>query len=216
MTPKPQFKTMRELSTPEGRLLGVCDVLNAEKDTERGQELVKLLEEWMAAPSLAAMLQNNVEIGQDLQNAAKLSFFVPGKNHKYGRYQVTPDGPNVYDPHSFTVWMFANLVTNPLCERLAGPCARCGIFYIKKRMSQTVYCSRRCGNAATALARTRERIKAERKDKLRRAKTAIKEWRSAKTQEDWKHWVANRASVDLRFLTRAIKKGDLVPPTKGR
>jgi len=31
MTPKPQIKTMRELSTPEGRLLGVCDVLNAER-----------------------------------------------------------------------------------------------------------------------------------------------------------------------------------------
>ncbi len=207
---------MREWSTPEGRLHGVCDVLNAEKDTERGRELVGLLKEWMDAPSLHAMLQNNVAIGADLHHAVMQPFFVAGKKHKYGFYQVIPDGPNEHDPHSFTVWMFANLVTNPLCEKLAGPCARCGNYYIKRRASQTVYCSRRCGNAATAVARTRERIETERKDKLRRAKTAIREWRSAKTQEDWKHWVARRASVDLRFLTQAVTKHDIVAPKKGR
>jgi hypothetical protein len=106
---------------------------------------------------------------------------------------------------------------NPEWEKLAGPCARCGRYYLKKRASQKVYCSRRCGNAATAVARTSKRIEAERNDKLRRVKTAIREWRSAKTQQDWKHWVATRAGVDLRFLTRAVNKGDLVPPTtKGR
>ena len=68
--------------------------------------------------------------------------------------------------------------------------------------SQKVYCSRRCGNAATAVARTRARIKNERKDKLTRAKAAIKEWRNAKTQEYWKRWVSQKTGIDLRFLTR--------------
>ena len=46
---------------------------------------------------------------------------------------------------------------NPEWHKLAGPCARCGRYYLKKRASQKVYCSRRCGNAATAIERTRER-----------------------------------------------------------
>jgi hypothetical protein len=111
----------------------------------------------------------------------------------------------------FHVWTL-----NPEWDKLTGPCARCGQYYLKKRASQKVYCSRRCGNAATAVERTRERIASERKDKIARAKAAIKEWRSAKTQEDWKHWVARRACLDPRFLTRAVTKHDIVTPKKGR
>jgi hypothetical protein len=105
---------------------------------------------------------------------------------------------------------------NPEWNKLAGPCARCGNYYIKKRASQKVYCSRRCGNAATAVERTRERIASERGDKLDRAKAAIKKWKSTATRQDWKLWVSKKTGIDPRFLTRAITKGDLVPPTKGR
>src|SRR5271165_5537170 len=64
----------------------------------------------------------------------------------------------------FHVWTL-----NPERDKLAGPCARCGRYYLKKRASQKVYCSRGCGNAATAVARTRERLDKEHADKLRRA-----------------------------------------------
>ena len=65
--------------------------------------------------------------------------------------------------------LFHLLTVIPRCDKIAGPCPRCDRYYIKKRASQTVYCSRRCGNAATAVARTRERIASERRDKLARA-----------------------------------------------
>jgi hypothetical protein len=119
-------------------------------------------------------------------------------------------------PERFAALLFHVGTLNPQWDKLAGPCARCGRYYIKNRASQKVYCSRKCGNAATAVERTRERIKAERKDKLDRAKKAVKKWTRATTRLDWKSWVAQKAKIDPRFLTRAVHKGDLVPPKKGR
>jgi hypothetical protein len=117
----------------------------------------------------------------------------------------------------FHAWNWFNLLTiNPYWERLGGPCARCGRYYVKKRASQNVYCSRRCGNAATAVVRTRERIASERRDKLSRAKAAMKKWKPAATRQDWKHWVAKQTGIDPRFLTRAVTKGDLVSPKQER
>ena len=117
-------------------------------------------------------------------------------------------------PEVEAMTLFHRLSVLPECEKLAGPCARCGNYYIKKRASQKVYCSRRCGNAATAVVRTRERIAGERRGKLARASAAMKKWESMATRQDWKHWVAQKTGIDPRFLTRAVTKGDLVPPKK--
>ncbi|MGC2246110.1 MAG: hypothetical protein WA609_05875 [Terriglobales bacterium] len=130
--------------------------------------------------------------------------------------QKGPDGKQVPTPEIEALTLFHLLTIVPRCDKIAGPCPRCDRYYIKKRASQKVYCSRRCGNAATAIARTRERIASERKDKLISASAAMKEWGSVNTRKDWKHWVAQRTGIDLRFLTRAVTKGDLVPPKKER
>jgi hypothetical protein len=116
--------------------------------------------------------------------------------------ELTPGQVDQMRPERFAALLFHVGTLNPEWDKLAGPCARCGNYYIKKRASQDVYCSRRCGNAATAVTRTRERIKAEHDDKMNRAKAAIREWRRAKTQQDWKRWVSQKTGIDLRFLTR--------------
>lgn len=103
---------------------------------------------------------------------------------------------------------------NPEWHKLAGPCARCGRYYLKKRASQKVYCSRRCGNAATAIERTREKLKQEREDKIDRAKAAMKEWKRAKTQQGWKPWVSQRTGIDLRFITRNFTEAGVVKSIK--
>ena len=106
---------------------------------------------------------------------------------------------------------------NPEWDKLAGPCARCGNYYMKKRASQKVYCSRRCGNAATAVVRTRERLDKEHVDKLRRTQAAMQKWSTARTKDDWKVFVSKREpGITPKFLTRAVNKGELKPPTKGR
>jgi len=127
-------------------------------------------------------------------------------------WQEDPDGKRKPTPEAKALTLFHLLTVIPGCEKLAGPCPRCDRYYIKKRASQTVYCSRRCGNAATAVVRTRERIADERADKLTRATAAMKKWKPAATRQDWKRWVAQKTGIDLRFLTRAVTKGDLVPP----
>lgn len=113
------------------------------------------------------------------------------------------------------VRMFTLLITNPMCEKIAGPCSRCGTYYIKKRASQKVYCSRRCGNTATATATARERRIAGHMDKLRRAAEAAGKWRTARTKLEWKQWVSQK-EVDItpKFLTRAVNNKELVEPVK--
>ena len=125
-----------------------------------------------------------------------------------------PDGKRKLTPEIEAMTLFHLLTIAPGCEKIAGPCPRCDRYYIKKRASQKVYCSRRCGNAATAMARTRERIAGERRGKLARASAAMKKWESVSTRQDWKDWVAKKTGIDPRFLTRAVNKGDLVPPKK--
>jgi hypothetical protein len=219
MEPKSPIEAMPGWATPAARLQGFCDQMNANKAMPDGQELAALLKEWMAAPSLLAVLKK-VKWGwvlSALSDGASAPVFRASNKGKRGMYLVFPPGPN--DPISggggfaSTVSRFGSLVTNPLCEKLGGPCKRCGNYYIKRRASQNIYCSRRCGNAATAVARTRERIASEREDKLTRARAALKKWKPS-ADPDWKRWVAKRTGIDLRFLTRALNKGNLVPPKK--
>ena len=127
--------------------------------------------------------------------------------------ELTPKQVDRMRPARYAALLFHVGTLNPEWDKLAGPCARCGRYYLKKRASQKVYCSRRCGNAATAVERTRGRIKAERRDKIDRAKTAMKEWKRAKTLQDWKRWVSQKTGIDLRFLTRNFK-GELTAKGK--
>lgn len=120
-------------------------------------------------------------------------------------------------PERFAAMLFNVWTLNPEQDKLAGPCARCGRYYLKRRASQKVYCSRRCGNVATAVARTRKRLADEHADKLRRAAAVAQKWITARTNLDWKHWVAQRErDITPKFLTRAVNKGELKPPTKGK
>jgi hypothetical protein len=222
---------------PEVRFFGldrrdldhIVDVLNEKQRGADGQDepkplaraLIELLERLrICGGNLQKMMESDPELGQVIATACIGAWQPTTTGRALMVVQPSPwmlfPPKHEQTPERFAAMLFHVGTLNPEWDKLAGPCARCGRYYLKKRASQKVYCSRRCGNAATAVERTRERIESERKDKLHRAKTAIKEWRSAKTQEDWKRWVAKRAGVDLRFITRAVTKHDIVPPMKGR
>ena len=97
--------------------------------------------------------------------------------------------------------------------KLSGPCQRCGKFYIPKRTSQTTYCSSRCGNAATAVKRTREKWQERRIAKLVNARKAMQEWLQSKATEPWKAWIERKyPDITKKFLTRAVTAGDLSEP----
>jgi hypothetical protein len=120
----------------------------------------------------------------------------------------------------WTAWdhalrQFISLITNPEREKLAGPCQRCGKYYVKKRASQKVYCSRTCGNAATAVLRTRKKWDEERGKRLNAAKKAMREWSRLKTTELFQEWAEDRyPDLTKKFLTRAINNRELPKPIK--
>jgi hypothetical protein len=210
--------------------MGALEALVAELNRIKGAELAAtaielrdLVKAWHeSGPNLLALHAANPGLWIETQKAFRPSI-IPTKSGYANLHLLHNAGaPGVMESlgkagvRFYAVVWFNALTLNPLWSKLAGPCARCGNYYIKKRASQKVYCSRRCGNAATAVARTRQRIANERKDKLSRAKASLREWRTANTQEDWKSWVAKQTDIDSRFLTRAFKKDELKPPTKGR
>lgn len=136
-------------------------------------------------------------------------------------HKLTPKQADRMRPERYAALLFHVGTLNPEWDKIAGPCARCKRYYLKKRASQKVYCSRRCGNAATAVVRTRERLAREHADKLRRAGDAAqkwaKEWRQSRTRKDWKQRVSEiEPDITTKFLTRAVNKGELKTPTKGR
>lgn len=119
------------------------------------------------------------------------------------------------DPYNEALRLFLELLVNPECDRLAGPCSRCGNYYIRRLVRNKVYCSRSCGTRATALAATKKRRDEEHADKLKRADESIRKWEKC-PKGDWKAFVTERGDISVKFLTRAVNNGELTPPTKGR
>ena len=211
----------------------ICGALNSETDRKLKFHIRGWVKTWqLSGPNLEKMTKDVPENrrhalayamrtlwGPTDGGQAEL-FFVPDYlelERLLGEQRVWQNGANdkrKLTPEVEALILFHLLTVAPGCEKIAGPCPRCDRYYIKKRASQKVYCSRRCGNAATAVARTRQRIASERSEKLACARAAVKKWGSASTRQDWKHWVAQKTGIDTRFLTRAVTKGDLVPPKK--
>jgi hypothetical protein len=107
--------------------------------------------------------------------------------------------------------LFVSLTLNPAWEKLGGPCARCGRYYVKRRVSQKVYCSRRCGNTATAIVRTAAQRAEERKKKLSVARKFIRQWRRS-SGVGWKEFVSDKTGLTFKWLTRAVNQGELRLP----
>jgi uncharacterized Zn finger protein (UPF0148 family) len=120
---------------------------------------------------------------------------------------------------------FLTLIWNSENEKLRGPCAGCGRYYIRRTAGNTTYCSRSCGTRATAIAATMRKRASEHEDKLRRARAAIEEFarqqhkakheRKRRTNTEWKEWVSTlEPEITRNFLTRAVNKGELKPPQR--
>src|ERR1035437_8994158 len=213
-------------------------------NSPQGSELRQIVKLWQASgPSTLELFVENPTLSRELQ-AAWRPLLLPTKSGNaninfvggWGAKEMVAGLGEAGLRHQAVV-LFNALIVNPLWGKLAGPCPRCQNYYIKKRESQKVYCSRRCGNAATAEARTREVLEKDRLTKLRMSVEEIQNWTISRTKEDWKPWVAKRvtkrmlkellragtrklpaekrASITSKFLTRAVGKGKIIPPTKG-
>lgn len=209
----------------------VVDVLNWKPQGRRtlyGEPLIRLMERLKeCGGNLKKMMDGDPELAGVVPKVCVTSW-IPSTNRTAKlvlqpswehilKRELTPEQVDRMRPERYAALLFHVGTLNPEWDKLAGPCARCGNYYIKKRVSQKAYCSRRCGNITTAVARTRERLAREREDKLHRAQVAMQKWATARTKDDWKAFVSKRQSdITSKFLTRAVNKGELKAPTKGR
>lgn len=203
----------------------LCDVLNRKlgQDTQReaeAQALIGLMERLKkCGGNLLRMMDGDPQLLNSVREACT-AFWLPTKT---GRAYLVLQPPervllplspkDIQTPEEYAAMLFHVWTLNPEWDKLAGPCARCGRYYIKKRASQKVYCSAKCGSTATAIARTREKLEQERNGKIKRAKASLREWRKARTKEDWKIFVSRKTGIDKRFLTRHETE---LKPAKGR
>ena len=121
------------------------------------------------------------------------------------------------DPKGEALRWFFEFLMNPECCKLAGPCDRCGKYYVRKSAQNKRYCSRSCGTKASATAATKRAREEKHKWKLAHAREAIWQYEKSRTKLPWKEWVAKRergAEITPKFLTRAVNSGQLQAPSR--
>ena len=225
-----------------------CELLNSTEQSELKDHLRQLVEVWQeSGPNLKKMMSGPVEMMSETDSYTFSSAYEIVKDlfttswapTRWGRgnlcvvrndtqlerlfggeriYRKLPDGTRTLIPVVESWVEFGFFTLNPYCEELAGPCARCGNYFVKKRRSQKVYCSRQCGNAATAVVRTAEKVKAERDEKMVRAKALIRTWNTLKSRSGlvWKVWLKeHEPSITDKFVTRRVNMGELPEPKAG-
>jgi hypothetical protein len=219
-------------------LVRFCALLNSTERPELKEHLRKLIKSWQeSGPNVEKMMW-----GSDKHLHGPYGAFCTGRwmpttggrayldvrpdvrrlEQIVGRDRVLrkkSDGTWMFNPEA-EAWIAIGFFTlNAHSEELAGPCARCGNYYVKKRATQKVYCSRRCGNAATAVVRTRAKLKAEHEQKILRAKILIRRWNTLKGRSGlaWKDWLSKRdPNITEKFVTRRVNAGELPQPKEGR
>jgi hypothetical protein len=145
------------------------------------------------------------------------SLYVPSKKAR-AQVMLLPTG-DPQNPIKMARTWFAHLTLNSENPRL-GRCPQCGVYFVRKTRRESTYCSQRCGSRASSAVRTPVDRAEQRQEKLNIAAAGIAKyevlWRKGRVQIGWKEWVACHynvaAEITLNFLTRAEKKGELIPP----
>ena len=227
-----------------------CGLLNSTEHPELKDHLRQLVELWQeSGPNLKKMMSGTVEMTSETASYKFSSAYEIVKNlfttfwapTRWGRanlyvasnetqlerlfggeriYRKMPNGTRTLIPVVESWVEFGFFTLNPHCEEVAGPCDRCHNYYVKKRPNQKKYCSGKCANAATSIARMTEKYRAEQKRKIVLAKTLIQEWNALKDQSGlvWKVWLKeHEPSITNKFVTLWINK-DKLPKlkTKGK
>jgi hypothetical protein len=178
------------------------------------RELGRLVQAWIdSGPNVRKLL--NFDPLLDREARRFRPHFIPTeKGTARLAYVAIPEFSPHSKPFDIAVGLFLNFLLNPYNERLGGPCKHCSKYYVKNTMRQTAYCSKKCGLKRTSLVAIQKQRLRERVENLEQAKKFSARWAEAKTSKDWKAWVHGQTSISKNFLTRAVKKGELVVPVK--
>jgi hypothetical protein len=228
---RPQYYLERIVDALNGKLeweeeLGEDDALvQKQRFKETPPLLRKLVLAWqLSGPDLFKFSCDNREMWADVERYFEVQRLNPI------RLLGAPGGGAAFfmnsrperDPYQEALRLFIELLLNPKCKRLAGPCASCKAYFIPiRRSALNKYCSRFCGTRSTAIAATQKRRDEEHAAKLLRSEEAAREWitarRKNRTKKEWKAWVSARhPDITVKFLTRAVTNKELKSPTKGK
>jgi hypothetical protein len=194
-----------------------------EKLKRQNEEYVRLRQEEES--------QNNAKLWRELQSSLRLDLQLTTTGKANVRFMRQPHPqPGQSQEGQTALWYFALLITNPRWAFLGGPCRRCGRYYIKKtKRMKRVYCYGECKPAAqkdSAVSCTRKKRRKEYDAKVKLAKRCIHDcgvrWGEKDDRKLWKKQVQAyalakyRKQITPQFLTRAVGRGDLKIPSKGR
>lgn len=202
-------------------LQDICEALNSAENSGVREELRKLVERWKkSGPNLEQMLENDPRLLRELERMWRMKYIL----HKSGKATLAVDvkrpSTRVEEDakphlHRQAVSLFAAFTLMPDLNQLRGPCeyGRCGKYFVAGRKPDTPYCSRTCSQRASASLNTKRKQDETRRDKLHRAAVAIREWETGRRNVEWRDWVcAQHTDITPKFLTRALRKRDLLPP----
>jgi hypothetical protein len=107
--------------------------------------------------------------------------------------------------------LFIRLVQHPDSPRM-GKCLRCGRYFFGRPDQKCCPRPRRCGSYLAAIRARKASWHETRKGLIARAQDAIRRWELDGVRTPWKPWVARRVRKTEKWVTRAINRGDLMPP----
>jgi hypothetical protein len=211
---------LEEAGEPVEFLQSICEILNGKnaRHAEVRSELRGLIARWLKAPTLKEMLYDDRRLWKELDDVWRSSL-EPSAETRTATVRAyvigLPDGPMRYQvgaPHHQAVCFFARLLLNPLCEKLCGPCARCGRYFIKSRSDHDKYCDGGCASAASAAVVMERKRREQRNNQLGLARLAAQEWATSGSTLDWKAFVAQKVVCTKKWVTIAVKNYGLEEP----
>jgi hypothetical protein len=175
--------------------------------------LLELISKWEASGrNVAVLLKKDTAVAEAFKrgwaaiplptNDGGLRLFV----------KPAPQGKDLSPGSAFALQLFMNFIVHRGWRNLGGPCPRCGKFYVKKTVRQTIYCERRCATGTTAAAANNRRLERQRAANLKLVRDAIEKWKRGSKRQEWKRFVANETMLSLHYITRALNQGKIEAP----
>jgi hypothetical protein len=226
--PRPRPTAVFIGEDPKQSLKDICNALNRGRkwndrlDSSAHQKLLQITKTWTA---LRSNWNDRVEkwrrSGRDPRRIPTPDMMMRlGQVEKAFHFRIvpTPSGraylvasPTGENFRDVALVYFGRLILNPECEKLSGPCLKCGKYYIKKTIRHSVFCSRGCSGGAVQTKR-RARLHAK---KLSEVEKAIANYRTRPVRYaklGCKEWILQAMpNITSKFLTRAIHRDELAP-----
>ncbi len=179
---------------------------------KKQKALRRLVEAWQASgPNLQKLFTRYPELERRTKYGETI-FLATKSGHGHLEWAPNPVGANRSSAQRGVLEDFMMLIANPRWELLGGPCAGCRDYFLKHTKRQTVYCSRTCSSAVTAVPAMKRKRQEEQARKIQLAQEYIGEWYKTKRRLGWKEWVSNETGFTIRWITRAANRGALRPP----